>query len=152
MDMGPNAWPDAATAVLVATTVLLIDQVTKLIALHGGTGNVWRNPDYAFGIVGGSATLLIVGAFGVLGAFLVVARTLATRFGISMLLPALVAGGALGNTLDRLRLGSVRDFMVTPWAIINVADLAVAAGVIGLAIALAVRVPRLRMQPLSTTR
>jgi len=146
MDMRPNASSDAATGVLVAATVLLIDQVTKLIAVHGGTGNVWRNPDYAFGIVGGSATLLISGAVGVLGAFLVVAGTLATRFGISMVFPALVAGGALGNTLDRLRLGSVRDFMVTPWAIINVADLAVAAGVIGITIAVAVRAPRLRAE------
>jgi lipoprotein signal peptidase len=152
MDMRPNASSDAATGVLVAATVLLIDQVTKLIAVHGGTANVWRNPDYAFGVVGGSAALLIVGAVGVLGAFLVVARSLATRFGISMMLPALIAGGTLGNTLDRLRLGSVRDFMVTPWAIINVADLAVVAGVIGITIALAVQVPRLRMQPLPTTR
>jgi len=42
--------------------------------------------------------------------------------------------------------------MVTPWAIINVADLAVAAGVIGLVFALAVRVPRLRMQLATVTR
>ena len=140
--MGRNGSAGGVTGLLVAASVLLIDQVTKLVAVRG-TGNVWRNPSYAFGIVGGSATVLIAGAVGVLGAFLVVARALATRFGVSVLLPALVAGGTLGNTLDRLRLGSVRDFMVTPWAIINVADLAVAVGVVGLAIALAVRVPRL---------
>ena len=149
--MGRNGSAGGVTGLLVAASVLLIDQVTKLVAVHG-TGNLWRNPSYAFGIMGGSATVLIVGAVGVLGAFLVVAQTLATRFGISMMLPALVAGGTVGNTLDRLRLGSVRDFMVTPWAIINVADLAVAAGVIGLAIALALRVPRLRMQLATVTR
>ena len=144
--MGRNGSAGAVTGLLVAASVLLIDQVTKLVAVHD-TGNVWRNPSYAFGILGGSATVLIAGAVGVLGAFLVVARALATRFGVSVLLPALVAGGTLGNTLDRLRLGSVRDFVVTPWAIINVADLAVAVGVIGVALALAVRVPRLRLQP-----
>ena len=64
---------------------------------------------------------------------------------------ALVASGA-GNVIDRVRLGSVRDFLVVPGAIINVADLAVAAGVVGLAIALAVRVPRLRMQLATLTR
>jgi signal peptidase II len=148
--MRRNASAGRVTGLLVAASVLLIDQLTKLMAVHGGTGFVPRNPDYAFGIVGGSATVLIVGAVGVLGAFLVVARTLATRFGISMLLPALVAGGTLGNTLDRLRLGSVRDFLVTPWAIINVADLAVAVGVLGLAISLAVRATRLQVEPVRT--
>ena len=54
-------------------------------------------------------------------------------------LPALVAGGTIGNTLDRIRIGSVRDFIVLPGAIINLADVAVAAGVVGLAIALASR-------------
>ena len=90
--------------------------------------------------------MLIVGAVLVLGAFLVVADALASRFGISVFLPALVAGGTIGNTLDRIRLGSVRDFLVTPWAIINLADVAVAVGVVGLAIALASRVPRLRTE------
>jgi signal peptidase II len=130
--------------------VLLIDQATKVLAADG-SGSVWRNPDYAFGSVRGSATTLILVAAFVLGAFLVLARALANRLGISVLLPALVAGGTIGNTLDRLRLGSVRDFLVTPWAIINVADIAVFLGVIGLAIALAVRVPQLRTQ-YATTR
>jgi signal peptidase II len=135
------------SGLLMTAAVLLTDQVTKVMAV-GGTTNVWRNPDYAFGIMGGSAAMLILGALGVLGAFVVVAHVLVTRLGVSILLPALVAGGALGNTMDRLRIGSVRDFLVTPWAIINVADLAVAAGVIGIAIALVVRVPRLRVVPL----
>src|ERR1051325_11550586 len=97
--MRPNRSGGACTGVLVAASVLLIDQLTKVVAVHDGTRHVWRNPGYAFGIVGGSATMLIAGAVGVLGAFLIVARTLASRFGISILLPALVAGGALGNTL-----------------------------------------------------
>ena len=87
----------------------------------------------------------------VLAAFLVVADLLAVRFGISIVMPALVAGGTIGNTLDRIRLGSVRDFLVLPWAIVNVADIAVAVGVIGLAIALATRVPQLRTQQLAPT-
>src|SRR5205823_11432088 len=151
MLMGRNGSAGGVTGLLVAAIVLLIDQLTKLMAVHD-TGFIPRNPSYAFGIVGGSATVLIVGAVGVLGVFLVVARALATRFGVSVLLPALVAGGTLGNTLDRLRLGAVRDFMVTPLAIINVADLAVAAGVIGLAIALAMRVPRFGLRPATVSR
>src|SRR5579862_9684805 len=146
MDMRPNGSGGALSGLLMAGSVLLTDQVTKVIAVHDGTGFVPRNPDYAFGIMGGSAALLILGALGVLGAFVVVAHVLVTRLGVSVLLPALVAGGALGNTLDRIRLGSVRDFLIVPGAIINVADVAVAAGVIGIAVALAVRVSRLRLQ------
>ena len=54
---------------------------------------------------------------------------------------AFVAGGMIGNTLDRIRLGSVRDFLVTPWAIVNIADIAVAAGIIGVVVTLAAHAP-----------
>ena len=41
---------------------------------------------------------------------------------------ALIVGGMLGNTLDRIRFGVARDFLTTPWAIVNLADIAVASG------------------------
>ncbi|MDQ1480589.1 MAG: hypothetical protein QOI44_1450, partial [Actinomycetota bacterium] len=82
------------------------------------------------------------GSLLVLGVFLVVIGRLAGRVGISPALPALIAGGMLGNTLDRIRYGSVRDFLVVPGGIINLADLAVAAGVLSLIVALAVQIPR----------
>ena len=43
-----------------------------------------------------------------------------------------------------MQLGAVRDFVYTPWAIINVADVAVAVGVLGLAFTFTARLPRLR--------
>ena len=54
----------------------------------------------------------------------------------------LIAGGMLGNTFDRINYGSVRDFLVIPGGIINLADVAVAAGVISLIVALAIRSAR----------
>jgi len=51
-----------------------------------------------------------------------------------------------------VRLGPVRDFLVVPGAIINLADLAEGAGVIGIAIALAVRVSRLCLLPVTARR
>ncbi len=43
----------------------------------------------------------------------------------------LVLAGALGNFIDRVRLGHVTDFLdFGPWAIFNVADTAVVSGVI----------------------
>ena len=133
-----------ATGLLVAAAVVSVDQLTKLAAAHGHAGSPWpaRNPAYAFGVIGGAAPLLIAGAVAVLAAFVLVADALTLRFGISLALPALVAGGTIGNTLDRIRLGAARDFIVTPWAIVNVADLAVAAGLLGLVVALLVRMPR----------
>jgi lipoprotein signal peptidase len=126
------------------STVVAIDQLAKGAAphLHSGLIAPARNPDYAFGAVGGSALALIAGSLVVLGVFLAVIGRLAGRVGISPALPALIAGGMLGNTLDRIHYGSVRDFLVVPGGIINLADLAVAAGVLALVVTLAVQVPR----------
>jgi lipoprotein signal peptidase len=60
--------------------------------------------------------------------------------------------GGRQRTSNRIRLGSVRDFLATPWAIVNLADLAVAAGLIGLVIALAAREPKLRTRLTPTAR
>jgi len=134
------------------STVVAIDQLAKSAAphLHSGLIAPARNPDYAFGAVGGSALALIAGSLVVLGMFLAVIGRLAGRVGISPGLPALIAGGMLGNTLDRIHYGSVRDFLVVPGGIINLADLAVAAGVLSLIVALAVQVPRHALRPAPT--
>src|SRR5689334_21946707 len=107
--VGSGPW---VSGMLVTACVLAADQTTKIIASQGGSlvAVPLRNPDYAFGIIGGSAPALVVGALLVLGAFLGVASLLVTRLGVSAFLPALIAGGTVGNTLDRMRLGSVRDF------------------------------------------
>jgi len=49
----------------------------------------------------------------------------------------LIIGGALGNAIDRLRLGGVADFFSFHaygfhWYVFNIADIAIVAGVIGL--------------------
>jgi len=141
--MRPDVAAGGLTSFLVAAGVLLIDQASKDVAVRGEP-LVPRNPDYAFGLVGGSATALVLGSFVVLGLFVVMAYQLVIRLQISPILPALVAGGTLGNAFDRMQLGAVRDFVYTPWAIINVADIAVAVGVLGLALTFTARLPRLR--------
>lgn len=141
--------PHPLLGAAVTSTVVLIDQLAKAVApyLHSTHVAPAQNPDYAFGVVGGSALALIGGSVVVLAAFLAVIGRLAGRVGISPALPALIAGGMLGNTLDRISFGAVRDFLVVPGGIINLADLAVAAGVISLTVALAVRAPRLVASP-----
>ena len=113
---------------LLAVAVVVDDQVTKAAAMHAGS--VVRNPDYAFGIVGGTPPLLVAGTAIMLAVLVGVLVPLALRLGVSLLIPAVIIGGMLGNVLDRVRYGSVRDFLVTPWAIVNVADIAVTIGMI----------------------
>jgi len=128
-------------ALTVTGGLVVLDQVSKVAAAQALNGIMTppRNPDYAFGIVGGSPVVLIVVAISVLAAFVAIVGPIAARHGVSPGIPALIAGGTLSNTLDRIRIGAVRDFIVTPWAIINVADLCVFAGIVGLVIALSMR-------------
>ena len=133
--------PRPATALRALTVtggLVLLDQVTKSAAVHALAGIVAppRNPAYAFGIANGSPTELVVVSVAVLVLFLATVGPLAARYGVSPGIPALIAAGTLSNTLDRIRLGAVRDFIVTPWAIINVADVCVIAGIVGLVVTL----------------
>jgi signal peptidase II len=110
---------------------VVVDQGTKLWA-GAGTGGVeiFHNPRYALGVLGGSVPVLIFGTLAVLGVFMLVIVPIAFRYGLPAWIPGLVLGGALSNMIDRARFGGVRDFITTRWAIINVADLFVIAGVL----------------------
>jgi len=110
---------------------IVVDQGTKLWAgASAGGVEILHNPRYALGVIGGSVPALILGTVAVLGVFVVVIVPLAFRFGLPAWIPGLVLGGALSNMIDRARFGGVRDFISTRWAIINVADLFVIAGVL----------------------
>jgi lipoprotein signal peptidase len=91
---------------------------------------VATNPAYAFGVVGGPAPALIAVALAVLGAFLALVMLAAPVLGVPPFVTALITGGLLSNTFDRVRFGAARDFVTTPWAIVNLADIAVAVGIV----------------------
>ena len=111
---------------------VVVDQGTKLWAGTSTDGvEVLHNPRYALGVLGGgSVPVVILGTVVVLGVFAAVVVPLAFRYGMPAWIPGLVLGGALSNLIDRARFGSVRDFITTRWAIVNVADLFVVAGVL----------------------
>ena len=94
------------------------------------------NPGAAFGLFQGQSLFLTVGSFlgiGVLVLFYYRAPFPGPLLRLSL---GLQLGGAVGNLLDRLRLGEVVDFVdVGPWPIFNVADSAIVVG-IGLLMAL----------------
>jgi signal peptidase II len=138
---------------IVAVVVVLVDQITKFAIIRSFEighysplfGNVVRlthirNSGAVFGILRGAGTyftLFSIVAAGILVIVLFVSRKspLSVKVGLG-----LVLGGAVGNLIDRLRMGEVIDFVdigITEsvrWPSFNVADLAITVGVVLLAV------------------
>jgi signal peptidase II len=136
----------------VAAVVVVVDQVTKALALeHLGPGrtHVLGPFGFALGYNTGSAFSLFTGHAVWLGLLVVVLvavlAAVAWRAGSTLLAVALglMIGGALGNLSDRLfrgHHGAVVDFVtLTHWPTFNVADAAITAGAVLVVIALLVR-------------
>ena len=131
----------------VGLVTATLDQVTKLVATSSVAGRSSgalapvRNHEFSLGIARASLpVMLIVMVAGItgMGAYLLRATN---RGEVPAWVTGLIIGGATSNFADRLSSGSVRDFLTTPWAVVNVADLAVVAGIIGWLVARA-RAPR----------
>ncbi|MBJ7329386.1 MAG: signal peptidase II [Solirubrobacteraceae bacterium] len=133
------AWTRAA---LTAVVVLIADQVAKQLVIHGVTAgsreqlllfvdlvNV-RNSGVAFGALEGGGILVGVVVTVALIALLVFFSRHATQ-PLAWLPVGLLLGGALGNALDRIRIGAVVDYIKVPnWPAFNVADIAITVGVV----------------------
>ena len=133
---------------LVCGVVVLADQLTKWLmvhSLHNGPllGDLLRltlteNTGAAFGLFPGARIpFIVVSILAALG--LGYANTLLRRGDPRRVYLALVLGGNLGNLIDRLRLGHVVDFLdmgfgSARWPVYNLADVAVVAGALGLAL------------------
>ncbi|MSO40511.1 MAG: signal peptidase II [Solirubrobacterales bacterium] len=91
-----------------------------------------RNDGVAFGLAGGVSPILIAVTIAALGLVLAYLFTHASR--PLIWIPAgLLIGGAIGNLADRVRQGSVTDFIDLPlWPTFNLADVAITAGVLAL--------------------
>jgi signal peptidase II len=137
---------------LVTSLTILADQVTKGIVLSSfrpgeirpvieGLFNLTLTFNYgaAFGLwswlTPGTREIVlgltILGAMGLVGFFLTrpYYRTLSAQVALSAIL-----GGAIGNVIDRIRLGAVVDFLDfyvgnNHWPAFNVADSAICIGV-----------------------
>jgi signal peptidase II len=92
-----------------------------------------RNRGVAFGFLPGRHTVVtVLVALAVLALLVYFARNFSKR--LVWLPTGMILGGALGNVLDRLRTGSVTDFVKLPlgWPPFNLADAAITLGVLGL--------------------
>ncbi|HLW96281.1 MAG TPA: signal peptidase II [Solirubrobacteraceae bacterium] len=141
-----------AKAAGVAAAVLVADQVSKA-AVRGSlapgassrvvAGVLWivheQNSGVAFSLLTGSEAGVIVITLAVVAAVLVFFSRARERSWI-WLACGLVIGGAIGNLIDRVRAGSVTDFVKLPdWPAFNVADTAITLGVVTLFIAVSIR-------------
>lgn len=141
------------TGWLAAGLVLALDQASKAWILYGldlpARGRVdllpffsltfVRNTGVTFGLLGGlgaaAVWILAAVALGVVVALFVWLRRAESRL-VAVALGA-IAGGAVGNVLDRLRFGWVVDFLHAhaggySWYVFNVADAAIVCGVAAL--------------------
>lgn len=140
---------------LVSLVVVGLDQLTKAIAVYYITPRgripvisgffdlvLWKNTGAAFGFLtgvpGGRWILMGLALGGLAVCVWVVTRHLAGNkimfWGV-----ALVCGGAMGNLVDRARLGTVTDFLLFYyrswyWPAFNLADSAITIGGILLAL------------------
>ncbi|MCX5801736.1 MAG: signal peptidase II [Candidatus Eisenbacteria bacterium] len=132
----------------VLSGTLLLDQVSKLVVLRlmqPGQSiplltdfvrlTFVRNSGVVFGLLSGHRTPLILTTFlTILVLLFLIFRSRRSRPGMSFSL-VLVLAGAIGNLIDRLRLGGVVDFIdvgwkSVRWPVFNVADTAVTVGVL----------------------
>jgi lipoprotein signal peptidase len=136
-------WGGAA-AVMIA--VVALDQCAKVAATHVRSAEVIpaRNPGMITGWSPVSVSVLIVMSVAVLLGFVGIVGRWAVQLDISPMIPALVIGGLVAHTIDRVRFGAVRDFLATGWLIIDVGDLAVVTGLVALVVAFGWRVKDLR--------
>lgn len=130
----------------VLASVVAIDQISKALIskwLGQGPGSARfeifepvlalryaRNSGAAFGLLSGKALLLTAIALVVIAALVAIAGRTGQRSAWQTAALGLVAGGATGNVLDRLRLGHVIDFIdVSGWPTFNLADSAITVGI-----------------------
>ena len=140
---------------VVSALVLVLDQATKLyidrsMALHSSFAVIenffnityLRNKGAAFGILANSAYrlpfFLLVSAIAVCVIFVVI-KKLREDQKLAAASLSLIFSGALGNLIDRVRMGEVIDFLDAHWydhhwPAFNIADSAICVGVFLLAI------------------
>ena len=143
-----HASRDRLIFVTTAFAVVLLDQVTKALVISRlPIGGRWPGPDsalsryftfthvsntgVAFGMFQGKSDVLLLVSLVVIGALLWYRRQApegAVWLNVAL---GLQVGGAIGNLIDRVRIGHVTDFIDFQfWPVFNVADSAIFLGVV----------------------
>lgn len=133
--------------VMAAALVVLFDHLTKLyIENRLPLNHTWAplpdladyfrithvsNTGAAFGLFPGGSLFFTVIALIVAAVIIIYNYRLPAGNRLLRVALGFQLGGALGNLVDRLRLGHVTDFLdFGPWPVFNLADMSIVAGVI----------------------
>jgi signal peptidase II len=141
-DAGESRRTDLLVALGLALAVFVVDQGLKSVveaSMRAGESipvipgflsiTYIRNDGGAFGILGGSQLLLLVGSAVAVGVVLWMLFA-GQRSRLATLACGLILGGAAGNLLDRLTTGEVTDYVhFSFWYVFNAADAAITVGV-----------------------
>jgi signal peptidase II len=137
-------WRHDALFFAIAATIIVLDQFTKwLVRSNLSLYESWPDGDSfiriihvvnsgaAFGILQGQTTFLIVTSLvGLLAIFLYYLYP-PMEHGIIRIALGMQLGGAIGNLIDRVRLGEVTDFVdVGSWPTFNVADASISTSIV----------------------
>ena len=134
--------PGYGRAALVAVIALALDQLTKAL-VRGGIEQGERvdflpgvdlvrvaNRGIAFGLLDDAGSLVLVLAAVAFAGLLAVFLAASDRRGLWLPI-GLLAGGAVGNLIDRIHEGAVTDFVdIGPWPAFNLADVEITLGVV----------------------
>ncbi len=110
--------------------VLLLDRLVKWLHLRISQGQTVQNTGMAFGMFQGNSTVILIVSLLLLAACFVLLRK-SRLSGLAPIALSMIAGGAVGNMIDRLLHGYVIDmFPFFGWFVFNVADVGVVAGAV----------------------
>lgn len=129
---------------LLAAAVLISDQLSKWAiqrTMELGQSipvvdnifhiTYWRNPGAAFSLLPFRTTFFVIIGILVVTVIIVFFRRVPADRKLLQFALALQLGGAMGNLVDRVRIGSVVDFLdFRVWPVFNLADSAIVVGVI----------------------
>ena len=142
----PRIWRRMATFLSIAAVVIGVDQWTKaLVRARLELGETWpagwelirlthvENTGAAFGILQGAGGPLIIVGLCLVAVITFVLLTQPSQNRVYTVALSCILGGAIGNLIDRVRLGAVTDFIdPTHYPAFNVADSSIVCGVAAL--------------------
>lgn len=126
---------------LISAVIIIIDQLSKYYMvqfLNNGIvypiiGNILeltfvKNKGAAFGVLQNQTVFFVIITIMVSIALIYLLITVSGQFYIKLSL-SMILGGAIGNLIDRVRLGYVVDFIhISHWPVFNIADMCIVFG------------------------
>jgi signal peptidase II len=123
-------------------TALILDQLTKWLVIENlAVGESWPaegffrlthvwNTGTAFSLFQGQGDILTWVSLGAVCVLTWIYRSIDNPHWVLRIAFGMQFGGAIGNIIDRIRIGHVTDFLdVGPWPIFNIADSSIVIGI-----------------------